>query len=131
MCLSISSSDRRSLWVVPHGQERRCVDVRVRIACRAHYRPLLTDTLKGLLGRCGFIKSSAHSDGCCYLCMFVSIRLLAPHFLTKGICPSISPHDSHIPCTLCSTGIIVIGLLKTHCFKIFYISATLSSKIHE
>lgn len=91
MCLSISSSDRWSLWVVPHTPRGRCVEVWVRRACWAHYRPLLTDTLKGSLDRCGFIKSSAHSDGCCYLCMFVSIRPLPPHFLTQGICPSISP----------------------------------------
>lgn len=94
MCLSIRSSDHWSLWVVPHAPEGSSVDVRVRRPCWAHYRPLLTDTLKGLLDRCRFIKSSAHSNGCCYLCMFVSIRLLPPHFLTEGYGSSISPLDS-------------------------------------
>lgn len=135
MRLSISSSDHWSLWVVPHARGRRSVEVWVRRACWAHYRPLLMDTLKGSLDRCEFIKSSAHSDGCCYLCMFVSIRLLPPHFLTQGICPSISPHEGSLPCTLCCTGIIVISILKTHCFTCslasFNISAALSSKIYD
>lgn len=135
MCLSISSSDHWSLWVVPHAPGGRSVEVWVRWACWAHYRPLLMDTLKGSLDRCGFIKSSAHSDGCCYLCMFVSIRLLPPHFLTQAFCPSISSHEWILPCTLCCTDIIVILFLKTHCFTCslasFYISAALSSKIHD
>ena len=135
MCLSISSSDHWSLWAVPRAPGGRSVEVWVRRACWAHYRPLLMDTLKGSPDRCGFIKSSAHSDGCCYLCMFVSIRLLPPHFLTQGICPSISPHEGSLPCTLCCTGIIVISILKTHCFTCslasFYISAALSSKIYD
>lgn len=79
--------------VVPHTPGGRSVEVWVIQACRAHYRPLLMDTLKASPDRRGFIKSSAHSDGCCYLCMFVSIRLLSPHFLTQGICLSISTHE--------------------------------------
>lgn len=39
------------------------------------------------------------------------------------------PHDGSLPCTLRCTGIIVIGILKTHCFTCslasFYISASL------
>jgi len=112
MCLSISSSDHWSLWVVPRALGGRSVEVWVRRACWDHYRPLLMDTLKGSVDRRRFIKSSAHSDGCCYLCMFVSIRLLPPHFLTQGICPSISPHEGSFPCTLCCTGIIVISVPK-------------------
>lgn len=135
LCVSISSSDHWSLWVVLHAPGRRSVEVWVRWACWAHYHPLLTDTLKGSLDRCRFIKSSAHSNGCCYLCMFVSIRLLPPHFLTQGICPSISPHEGSAHCTLCCTGIIVISILKTHCFTCspasFYISAALSYKIYD
>lgn len=121
------------LFLVAPGS--RSVEVWVRWACWAHYRSPLTDTLKGSLDRCRFIKSSAHSHGCCYLCMFVSIRLLPPHFLTQGICPSISPHEGSLPCTLCCTDIIVISIPKTHCFTwslaSFYISAALSSKIYD
>lgn len=44
------------------------------------------------------------------------------------------PHEGRLRCTLCCTGIIVISLLKTHCFTCslasFYISAALSSKIY-
>lgn len=79
--------------VVPHTPGGRFVEVWVIRACWAHYHPLLMDTLKASPDRCKFIKSSAHSDGCCYLCMFVSIRLLSPHFLTQGICLSISTHE--------------------------------------
>lgn len=125
--LSISSSDHCGLWVAPHTPGGGSVEVWVRWACWAHYRPLLMDTLKGSVDRCRFIKSSAHSDGCCYLCMFVSIRLLPSHFLTQGICLSISSHEGSLRCTLCCTGIIVISILKTHCFTCslasFYISA--------
>lgn len=87
--------------VVPHTPGGRSVEVWVIWACWAHYRLLLMDTLKASLDRRGFIKSSAHSDGCCYLCMFVSIRLLSPHFLTQAICLSISSHEGSFP-ALCA-----------------------------
>lgn len=87
--------------VVPHTPGGRSVEVWVIWACWAHYRPPLMDTLKASPDRCGFIKSSAHSDGCCYLCMFVSIRLLSAHFLTQGICLSISSHEGSFP-ALCA-----------------------------
>lgn len=87
--------------VVPHTPGGKSVEVWVIWACWAHYRPPLMDTLKASLDRRGFIKSSAHSDRCCYLCMFVSIRLLSPHFLTQGIRLSLSSHEGSLP-ALCA-----------------------------
>lgn len=102
MCLSNIWSDQEETLVVPHTPWGKSVEVWVIWACWAHYRPLVTDTLKASPDRRGFIKSSAHSNGCCYLCMFVSIRLLSPHFLTQGICPSLSSHEGSFP-ALCAS----------------------------
>ena len=79
------------------------------------------------------IKSSVRGLGCCYLCMFVSIRTPGP------LCPSIhflTGREGASSCTLCCSGIIVISSPpKTHCFTCSraspYISLRSSSNIHD